>query len=90
VTGSDMLLQIAAKCRTQAGSLVEVGARLAFDPQPLIDEELQRAALYEATARDIAHLPENQQADQARRFMHAMWARDDEDDPVYAPDNDHP
>lgn len=89
MTGAEMLMQYAAKCRTQADSLVEVGARLAFDPQPLIAEELQRAALYEAQARDIAHLPEAQQTDKARRFMFAMWARD-HDDPVYPPDDYHP
>ena len=90
MTGAEMLLQIAANCRTQADSLLEVGARLAFDPHQLITENLEQAALYEAQARDIAHLPEAQQADKARRFMFAMWARDDEEDPTYGPDDEHP
>lgn len=92
MNGSQLLLSVANRHRQKSVDLVEVGARLSFDPAPLIAEELQRAALYEATASDIAGLPEEEQADRARRFMFAMWSRDDRDDPAYAeePDDFHP
>jgi len=90
VNGSELLLAVANRHRQKSVELVELGVRMAFDPQPLITEELERAALYEATAADIAGLPEEVQADKARRFMFAMWARDDADDPDYEPDDYHP
>lgn len=92
MTGAELLLSVAHRHRQKSVELVDLGVRLAFDPKPLIAEELQRAALYEATARDIAGLPEDVQADKARRFMFAMWSRDDRDDPAYAeePDDYHP
>lgn len=92
MNGSELLLAVAHRHRQKSVELVDLGVRMSFDPQPLIAEELQRAALYEATAADIAGLPEDEQFDKARRFMFAMWARDDRDDPAYAeePDDYHP
>jgi hypothetical protein len=48
---------------------------------------LQKAELYEATARDVVDMPEDQAEAVARRFRAAMWLRDEPNE--YEPD-EHP
>lgn len=84
----EQLLTVAELYRHRAASIPEEAVRLKYDPAPFIREVEEKAALYEACARDVEHLPEDQAAVIARRFRVAMWLRDE--NPDYEPDDFHP
>lgn len=82
------LLFVAHSYRLRAANIPEEATRLHYNPEPLIREMNEKAALYEACAQDIAHLPEDQAEPIARRFRVSMWLRDQHPDDE--PDDHHP
>ena len=84
----EQLLTVAELYRIRAAAIPEEASRLKYDPAPFIREVEEKAALYEACARDIQDLPEDQAAVIARRFRVSMWLRDE--NPNHEPDDYHP
>jgi DNA-binding ferritin-like protein len=84
----DDLMAMAANYRKRAASIPEEATRLGYNAAPSIRDMLQKAELYEATARDVQSLPEDQAEAIARRFRSAMWLRDER--PDFEPDDYHP
>ena len=82
------LLTVAESYRRRAAAIPEEATRLHYNPEPLIREMNEKAALYEACAQDIAGLPEDQAEPIARRFRVSMWLRDERDE--REPDDHHP
>lgn len=82
------LTYMAASYRIRAHQIPEEAARFKYDPAPFIKEMNEKAELYEACARDIADLPDDQAQIIARKFRAAMWARDE--NPDYEPDDLYP
>lgn len=88
MTAHEQLLEVAASYRRRAAAIPEEAVRLGYDPAPFLREVEDKAALYEACARDVAGLPEDQAAVIARRFRVSMWLRDE--NPDHEPDDYHP
>lgn len=82
------LMFVANSYRLRAANIPEEATRLRYNPEPLIREMNEKAVLYEACARDVAGLPEDQAAVIARRFRVSMWLRDE--NPDHEPDDHHP
>ena len=88
MTAHEQLLEVAASYRRRAAAIPEEAVRLKYDPAPFLREVNEKADLYEACARDVAELPEDQAAVIARRFRVSMWLRDE--NPDHEPDDYHP
>jgi len=73
----DDLMAMAGSYRTRAAAIPEEAARLKYNPAPSIRDMLHKAELYEATARDVQGMDDDQAEAVARRFRTAMWLRDE-------------
>lgn len=82
------LLFMANSYRMRARNIPEEASRFKYDPAPLIREMNEKADLYEACARDVEGLPEDEAQPIARRFRVSMWLRDEH--PDHEPDDYHP
>jgi thioredoxin-like negative regulator of GroEL len=74
--------------RDRAARIPEEAARLGYNPEPSIREMVDKAALYEACAKDVRDMPDEDAQVVARKFRSAMWARDQW--PDREPDDFHP